>query len=105
MADQVEVGSRIRIEVIQAPRSTASRKTLLRLMLKDPALHKRHQVNRRHRRAAIKVRSHAGRPWRVIPKKALPVRGEPGESATILASADVVVDLRRLGPYVKITPA
>lgn len=104
MAAEIAIGSRIHIKVLKTPRSVAARKTLLRVLMKDNGHRKRHEVNRRHRRTAIQRRRHAGRPWYVIPRKALPVTGAPGEEATILATADVVADLKGLQEYLEIEP-
>ena len=105
MAVQIAVGSKVCIKVLKSPRSTAGRKTLLRVLMKDEHLKKRHEINSRHRRSAIEQRRHAGRPWFVIPKKATPVKAVPGDEATVLATVDVVADLKKLAQYVEISPA
>lgn len=102
MASQIALGGQIRIQVTRTPRSEAGRKTLLRLLMKDPDLRKRHAKNLAHRARAIQMRPRAGRKWAVIPRKALPVSAAPGEEATLLATADVLADLAKLEPYVDV---
>ena len=106
MAD-ITPGSTVNIKIVKEPASAAARKTLVRLLSKDAEivaenkrLKKVRQTNQTH--------SPRGGRWRVwegrLPKQR-PVTGSLGESGTILASTDVLTDLKSVERFVEISAA
>lgn len=106
MAD-ITPGTTVNIKIVKQPASESARKTLVRLLSKDPIAVKE---NKRLKavRQTNQTHSPRGGRWRVwegrLPKQR-PVTGSVGESGTILASVDVLADLGSVEKFVEVTAA
>lgn len=106
MAD-ITPGTTVNIKIVKQPASEGARKTLVRLLSKDPAVVKE---NKRLKKVRETNQTHSprGGRWRVwegrLPKQR-PVTGTIGESGTVLASVDVLTDLKGVEKYVEVSAA
>ncbi|MEM1355096.1 MAG: hypothetical protein AAGH88_09450 [Planctomycetota bacterium] len=106
MAD-ITPGSTVTVKVVKEPGSAAARKTLVRLLSKDPAVIKENKRLKKVRSANATHSPRGGR-WRIWESRLVkqhPVAGTVGEEGTILASVDVLTDLKRVDPYVEVSAA
>lgn len=106
MAD-ITPGSTVNIKIIKTPTNASARKTLVRLLSKDAAVI---AENKRHKKVRKSNQTHSprGGRWRVWEgrlAKQHPVKGDIGEAGTILASNDVVSDLKSVERFVKVSAA
>lgn len=97
-------GVNVCIEIIERPRSQSALKTLVRICRKDP------RVAAFHRRQSAKRPSHqqwrrGGNYWNHRMKTEAAVAVKPGQKYNVLASLDVVRDLKSIEKCVKVTPA
>ncbi|MGB0767768.1 MAG: hypothetical protein ACPGYV_08650 [Phycisphaeraceae bacterium] len=106
MAD-ITPGSTVNIKIVKEPTNASARKTLVRILSKDAdvvaenkRLKKVRQTNQTH--------SPRGGRWRVwegrLPKQH-PVSGAIGETGTVLASPDVLTDLKSVEKFVEVNAA
>lgn len=106
MAD-ITPGSTVTVKIVKEPASEGARKTLVRLLSKDPAVVKENKRLKKVR-ATNQTHSPRGGRWRVwegrLPKQH-PVTGAIGESGTILASVDVLTDLKGVARFVEVSQA
>lgn len=95
-------GSTVKIEITQAPRREAARKTLHRVCLKDAevARHARHQ---KHHRPSWQDWIRGGKFWHHQMKTKPPAKLEPGRSYTVRATLDVIRDLESVEDCIKVT--
>ncbi|MCG8511382.1 MAG: hypothetical protein MI741_19380 [Rhodospirillales bacterium] len=104
MAD-ITPGTTVTIKIVKEPASAAARKTLVRLLSKDPAVVAENKRLKKVRQANQTHSPRGGR-WRVwegrLPKQR-PVTGVVGESGTILASVDVLTDLKGVEKFVEVS--
>lgn len=105
MLDKIKPGSRIKLKVRQTPRKVAAAKTIVRLLSKDEAIRRENQRLRKIRDTHLRFKTRGGRPWGVRLIKQRPVKGQAGESGTILATVDVLRDLRSIERFVDISTA
>jgi len=104
MAD-IAAGSTVNIKIVKTPSSESARKTLVRLLSKDDEVRTENRRLERVRAKNISYHQRGGRPWAVRPPKQRPVKGEVGESGTILASPDVLRDLKGVERFVDVSAA
>jgi len=106
MAD-ITPGTTVNVKIVKKPASEGARKTLVRLLSKDPAVVKEN-LRLKKVRAANEVATQRGGRVRVwagrVPKQDA-VEGIVGESGTILASVDVLTDLKGVAKYVQVSKA
>lgn len=106
MAD-ITPGSTINIKIVKLPANEGARKTLVRLLSKDPDVA---AENKRHKKVRKTNQTHSprGGRWRIwegrLPKQR-PVTGAVGESGTILASVDVLTDLKGVERFIEVSSA
>ena len=102
MAD-VKPGQWVQITVKSQPRSEGGRKTVARLLEKDPKARKertrlkRSRVREQHRRG--------GRMWNDNPPAIKVVTVKPGASGRVFASVDVLKDVASVAKYLEVVPA
>ncbi len=94
-------GTQIAVEITATPRSQAARKTLLRLLRKDPLI-ARHQRHQKAKRPSVRSWRRGGRMWHHRMRSKLPVDVSPGQRISLLATLDVIRDLDSVSSYVKI---
>lgn len=106
MAD-IQPGTTVNIKIVKRPTNEGARKTLVRLLSKDADVI---TENKRHKKVRKSNQTHSprGGRWRVWEgrlAKQRPVSGALGESGTILATVDVLVDLNSVGKFVEVSAA
>lgn len=94
----IQPGSQVKITVKSTIHSAAAGKTLARLFMKDPQI----QKVRLTRPKRVIESPRAGRIWRHRPKGTSQQQPEVGESAQVLATVDVIRDLKSVARYVDI---
>lgn len=100
-------GTTVNIKIIKQPASDGARKTLVRLLSKDPEVVAENKRLKKVRKTNQTHSPRGGR-WRVWEgrlAKQRPVTGNLGESGTILASVDVLTDLNSVDKYVEVSQA
>ena len=106
MAD-ITPGSTVTIKIVKTPTNEGARKTLVRLLSKDAEVVAENKRLKKVRKTNQTHSPRGGR-WRVwegrLPKQR-PVKGELGESGTILATVDVLTDLGSVEKFVEVTAA
>jgi len=94
-------GCNILLEVVKWPRAAAARKTLVRLFRADPEARRR-QRSQKRKRPSWQTWRRGGRMWHHQMKSKPGLELQPGAKAHVLATVDVIRDLARLAPYVKV---
>ncbi len=94
-------GTKIRVELTAAPRSEAARKTLNRVLSKDPAMAHDMHWRKQHRPSLEKWRR-GGRLWEHRMKSKPPVQLKKGQTYTLLGTVDVLRDLASVSRWVKV---
>jgi hypothetical protein len=105
MLENIETGQTVHVTITREPTNASARKTLTRLLSKDPAVAKEEQRRKQVREANKRKRIRAGRPWIVRPVKKPALAGRQGESGTLRASYDVLKDLKSVERFVEVKPA
>ena len=103
--DKIASGSRVRVEVVTPPTNAAAVKTLKRVLVKDPDHAENQKIQKRgrvHGRVGLR---RGGRIYNLHPRKRHVVEGKVGESGTVLASGDVMADLKSVQRFIKVEPA
>jgi hypothetical protein len=102
MAD-VKPGQWVTITVKSQPRTEGGRKTLARLLQKDPKARKERARLKRSR--VREQHSRGGRMWNDNPPAIKVVQVKPGASSRVFASIDVLKDVASVAKYVEVAPA
>ncbi len=100
-------GSQVHVAVTKAPTNAAARKTLVRLLSKDPVTKKRDARIKRGRLSEPKFSPRGGR-WRVWESRQPKVRtvtGQLGEVATFTAGVQELRDLASVERFVEVKAA
>ena len=105
MADvaKIKPGSQVQVKIVAHPSNTSARKTLVRLLSKDEAHSTENKRLARIRRKMYSPRRRGGRLYSGRMPKLRRVKGEPGESGTILATMDVIRDLGSVSRFVEVS--
>jgi len=102
---QIASGQQIRLTVESQPRSEGARKTIERLMRRDPAnvkgLRRAQEIRRERTNSYIR----GNRVFHARPKAARIVRAQPGRTWEMALTADIRPDLASVGEYLKIENA
>ena len=101
MAD-IDPGSQVHVKITKTPTNEAARKTLRRVLNKDPDVKREHRRLEKVRASNLRHKTRGGRPWAIRVPKQYPVEGKAGESGTVLATVDVIRDLESVGPFVEL---
>lgn len=96
-------GQSITVEITLTPRKTAAAKTLLRLSRRDPQV-ARAQRRQKTRRPSWQTWRRGGRMWHHQMKSKLPIALKPGDRLSLVATLDVIRDLKSVARWVKVTP-
>jgi hypothetical protein len=94
-------GAPLSIEVIATPKRVAARKTLERVCSKDPAVAKRHRVQKA-KRPSRQEWIRGGKYWHHQMKTKPAASLEPGSKYVVRATVDVMRDLQSVKQFVKI---
>jgi hypothetical protein len=98
-------GSKVTIKVVTRPSTAAATKTVVRLLSKDQVVKDENERLRKSRKTSHRTKQRGGRQWNIWTPKIHPVDGSIGETGTIVASLDVLTDLRSVAKFVEITKA
>lgn len=105
MLVDIEPGTKVSIKVAKTPTNAAAEKTLSRLFAKDLANRKARQNRKKLRQNAIELRRRGGRLWAVRPKAPRLAQPVEGAVCTLLATSDVIADLRSVNRFIDVSPA
>ena len=94
-------GSKVTVKVTKALTNVAAGKTRGRLFIKDPAI----AARRRKEPKEFKPTPRGGRIYRVINKGTVSRPPKVGQSATLVATVDVIRDLGSVQRFVEVTSA
>jgi len=97
----VAPGTRVAVEITAAPTNEAARKTLTRVCSKDAEITKA-QRWKKARRPSWQTWRRGGKMWHHQMKSRSPVVLEPGSKYSVLATVDVLRDLRSVQRFVNI---
>ena len=100
----VAPGSKVAIEITGRPTSESARKTLTRVCSKDPAILSAKRRKKTHRPSWQEWRR-GGKMWHHQMKSRPAVTLEPGHKYTVMASVDVLRDLRSVERFIKVQPS
>jgi hypothetical protein len=102
---EIGLGSQVRVEIVKTPTSAAARKTLVRVLAKDPEVSRVKSRDKLARSRSVRVKQRGGRPWEHRPAMRVPVDARVGAAGTVKATADVLRDLESVSRFVKVTAA
>jgi len=105
MLDNIKPGQNVQVKIVREPSNHAARKTLVRLLSKDPAVQRENERLRRIRQSHADIHQRGGRQWTSRLVKQHPVKGTRGEAGTFCATVDVLRDLGSVQKFVQVTPA
>ncbi len=105
MPEKIAPGSKINVKVVKHPSNAAACKTLVKLLSKDPLVHKENARLRKARARHITNHQRGGRTWYVRVPKQRPVEGKLGETGTIIATLDVLTELKSVQRFVEVSKA
>ena len=106
MAD-ITPGTTVNIKIVKTPTNASARKTLVRLLSKDADVIAENKRHKRVRKSNETYSPRGGR-WRIWEgriNKQRPVAGAIGEAGTILATVDVLTDLKSVERFVEVSAA
>ena len=105
MLDDIQVGQNIQVKVVKTPTNAAARKTIVRVLNKDPEAQQRAQTQRDIRDLHNKPTARGGREWisRIPVQPAS--KAETGETGTLRATYDVLRDLKSVERFVEVQAA
>src|SRR5262245_61093498 len=105
MLDNIKPGSRVNVKVVKLPTNAAASKTIVRILSKDRSVRKENERLSRVRRDNWEQKRRGGRFWDNNVVKQNAVKPTTGVSKTVVASLDVLADLRSVSKFVEVTPA
>ncbi len=107
MLDKINLGDTITVKVTKTPTNAAGRKTLQRVLCKDPGHAAEVRRHRDVRDANTEKTTRGGRyrVWESRMVKQHPVAGEQGDQGTISASYDVMKDLKSVEKFIEVAKA
>ncbi|MCC5829914.1 MAG: hypothetical protein JJU36_10755 [Phycisphaeraceae bacterium] len=100
--DQIAPGSRINLRVVRRPTNTAASKTLMRLLSKDAHAQREIRRHQKIRKKHYDPQPRGGRLYAGHLVKQFPIKGELGESGTILATVPVLRDLKSVMTFIEV---
>jgi hypothetical protein len=96
-------GTLVSVKVKRTVVSEKAAKTLSRLFAKDAANKPLRRRRKKLLSGAIEVRRRGGRPWEVRPKAPRLIQPKTGDTCKILATLDVIGDLKSVSRYVDVS--
>lgn len=103
MIDQISPGSRVHVKIVKRPTNAAAAKTLVRLLSKDKAVKANDTRLRAIRQDRYSPSPRGGRLYGGRMVKLPAVKAEIGVSGTIVASLDVLTDLKSVHRFIEIS--
>ena len=105
MLDDIKTGSTVRFKIIKDPSNVAAKKTLVRLLSKDPQVKARNKHLRKVRACKYNPSMRGGRLYGGRMVKLRPVHGATGEEGQVVATMDVLNALRSVSRFVEVAKA
>ena len=105
MATQVTPGSKITVKVVKKPTNEAASKTIVRLLSKDRGVRTVAARHKKGRKNNFRQAARGGRLWNIRVVKQTAVTASVGSTGTIVASLDVLTDLKSVAKFVEVTAA
>jgi len=103
MAQDIKVGSNVKVTVVKDVTNEAARKTIARILAKDADIAAEHKRLRKSRDRHLRLEARGGREWAVRVIKQHPIQGKSGETGTVLATVDVINDLNSVKKFVEVS--
>ena len=103
--DTIDPGSKIQVKIIKQPTNAAAAKTLVRLLCKDAVAKKEVKRLSQIRKIGSRPSRRGGRNWQIRMVKQHRLKGDVGESGTIIATHDVLQDLESVSRFVEVQVA
>lgn len=103
MAAEFKSGEWVSVTVKKEPRTHGGRKTLLRMLAKDPGVRKDRERMKKTRPRGEHQRG--GRLWQDYPPHLRPTTIAPGTTFRVKASLDVLKEIKSIEQYVELAPA
>lgn len=100
MAAEIKPGSWVNVTVKKEPRTHGGRKTLLRMLAKDPSVRKDRERMKKTRPRGEHQRG--GRMWQDYPPHLRPTTVQPGTTFRVKASLDVLKEMQSVAEYVEL---
>ena len=103
--NQIGPGSAVSVRVVKTPSSEAAAKTIVRILSKDPSIQATNKRYRKLRKIHYRPRMRGGRLYggRMIKMRA--VKPEIGAIGQVVASVDVLRDLKSVSRFVEVAVA
>jgi hypothetical protein len=105
MPQDIVPGSKVHVKVVKKPTNRAATKTIVRLLCKDKTVKANDRRLTRTRKVGMRQAARGGRLWNIRVVKQASVAAEVGVVKTIVASLDVLTDLKSVAKFVEVTPA
>ena len=102
---EIAPGSKINVKVVKKPTSAAAAKTIVRLLSKDRGVKAENARLRRARKNHLDQKQRGGRFWDINVPKQEAVTADLGVEKTIVASPDVITDLKSVSKFVEVAKA
>jgi len=102
MLEDIKLGQKVHITVAKQPTNAAAKKTIARVLAKDPAIAREKQRREDVRREHKHFRTRAGRPWMVRPAKKPVVQGDRGDAGTVTVRYQELLDLKSVARFVEV---
>lgn len=99
----IKPGSKLQIKVVARPTNAAALKTLVRILSKDDAAALENRKLAKIRKKLYSPRRRGGRLYSGHMPKLRRVKGEIGETGTVMATMDVIRDLGSIARFVEIS--
>lgn len=96
-------GKKITVKVVKTPTNEGAKKTIARLLAKDPIVAAEHKRQRKIRVKGYSPSRRGGRLYGGRVVKQHPIKGIVGEQGTIIATNDVIRDLRSIERFLEIS--
>ena len=103
--DEITPGTRIQVRVVKTPTNASAATTLRRVLGRDLAHRREAERLKRVRAKNLRYQQRGGRQWAVRVPKQEPVEAEPGASANIPGTLQMLRDLKSVERFVEVTPA
>lgn len=105
MSVDITPGSTVDVKVTRTPTNQRAAKTLSRIFAKAPAHRKARQLRKKLLAYTMDPRRRGGRIWRVRQKAPRLFQPVQGDACSVLATCDVIGDLRSVETFVEVSAA
>jgi len=105
MLDKIKLGTTVQVKVATRPTNAAATKTIKRILAKSPEIAAEQRRIEKVRKSQYNPGRRGGRLYGGRQVKIHPVKGVVGESGTVVATVDVITDLKSVSRFVEVTAA